>query len=46
MDGNGTDDPGSIGKPGKPANKTFGARLRSERRARGWTLAEAGQRLG
>jgi transcriptional regulator with XRE-family HTH domain len=46
MDGNGSDDPGSAGKTGKPANKTFGTRLRSERRARGWTLAEAGQRLG
>jgi transcriptional regulator with XRE-family HTH domain len=46
MDGNGSDDPGSVGKTGKPTNKTFGARLRSERRARGWTLAEAGQRIG
>jgi DNA-binding XRE family transcriptional regulator len=46
MDGNGSDDPGSAGKTGKPTNKTFGARLRSERRARGWTLAEAGQRIG
>jgi len=46
MDGNGRDEPGSLGKDGKPANKTFGARLRSERRARGWTLAEAGQRMG
>jgi hypothetical protein len=46
MDGNGSDDPGSAGKPGKPTNKTFGARLRSERRARSWTLAEAGQRIG
>jgi transcriptional regulator with XRE-family HTH domain len=46
MDGNRDDDPGSLVKAGKPANKTFGARLRSERRARGWTLAEAGQRLG
>jgi transcriptional regulator with XRE-family HTH domain len=46
MDGNGGDDPGSSGKPVKPANKTFAARLRSERRARGWTLAEAGQRFG
>jgi hypothetical protein len=46
MDGNGRDDPGMPGKVGKPANKTFGARLRSERRARSWTLAEAGQRIG
>jgi transcriptional regulator with XRE-family HTH domain len=46
VDGNGSEDPGSAGKAGNPANKTFGARLRSERRARGWTLAEAGQRLG
>ncbi len=46
MDGNGRDDPGRPGKDGKPTNKTFSARLRSERRARGWTLAEAGQRIG
>src|SRR6267142_1308036 len=46
MDGNLGDDPGSPGKAVKPTNKTFGARLRSERRARGWTLAEAGQRIG
>lgn len=46
MDGNGSEDPGSAGKTGKPTNKTFSARLRSERRARSWTLAEAGQRIG
>lgn len=44
MTGNGTDDPGTVGND--HANTTFGPRLRAERMARRWSLAEAGRQLG